>query len=117
MRDLGAESIDFLDIVFRLEKEFNIRIPQREIERLARGGLAPEEFEIDTILQPKGIERLKEMLPEIPKEEFKEGMSLRELPALFTVAVFCGIVHRKLAGNLFGGDALANEATTPGAET
>ncbi len=102
MRDLGAESIDFLDIMFKLEKEFDIKIPQREIERRARGGLQPEEFEIDSIVQEKGAARLRELLPEIPAGEIKAGMSLREIPSLFTVGVFVSIVKRKLAGNLFG---------------
>ena len=104
MRDLGAESIDFLDIMFRLEKEFEIKIPQREIERQARGGITDAEFELDGVLQPKGMARLKEIIPEIPAHEWREGLALREMPALFTVAVFCGIVQRKLDGTLFGND-------------
>lgn len=102
MKDLGAESIDFLDIMFRLEKEYNIKIPQREIERRARGGIAPEEFEVDSVLQEKGAERLRELLPEIPNGDIKAGMSLRELPTVFTVEVFVNIVKRKLDGTLFG---------------
>lgn len=97
INDLGAESIDFLDIMFRLEKEFDIKIPQREIERQARGDMPPEEFELDGILQPKGVERLRQLIPEIDPTSWREGMALRELPALFTVAVFAGIVSRKLA--------------------
>jgi acyl carrier protein len=111
MRDLNAESIDFLDIMFRLENEFSIKIPQREIEHHARGGMTPEEFEVDTILQPKGIKRLQELLPEIAPSEFKPGISLRELPGLFTVKVFCGIVQRKLDGVLFAGVPLSPGAS------
>ena len=103
VRDLGAESIDFLDIMFRLENEFNIKIPQREIENQARGGIAPEDFEKDMVLQEKGAERLRSLLPEIPKEDIYAGMSMRELPAKFTVEVFCNIVKRKIEGNLFEG--------------
>lgn len=105
IKDLGAESIDFLDIMFRLEKEFDIKIPQREIERQARGDMPPEEFEVDGILKPKGLERLKQLIPEIDSASWRDGMALRELPALFTVAVFCGIVERKLAGTLLSGGA------------
>ncbi len=104
MRDLGAESIDFLDIVFRLEKDFDIKIPQREIEKKARGGLTAEEFEVDSVLQEKGAARLREILPEIPANEIQAGMPLREIPAKFTVEVFVNIVKRKLAGELFAGD-------------
>lgn len=107
INDLGAESIDFLDIMFRLEKEFNIKIPQREIERNARGDMPPEEFEHEGILQPKGVARLKELIPEINPGAWRDGLALRELPSLFTVAVFCGIVSRKLAGGYaeFDGEA------------
>jgi len=107
INDLGAESIDFLDIMFRLEKEFDVKVPQREIERQARGDMQPEDFEKDGILQPKGLARLKELIPEIDPTAWREGMALRELPALFTVAVFVGIIERKLAGALFAGAAPA----------
>jgi len=110
MGDLGAESIDFLDIMFRMEKEFDIKIPQREIERKARGGISPEEFEVDSILQPKGAERLAQLLPEIPAGGIRAGMSLRELPAAFTVEVFVNIVKRKLDGTLFGEESTKESA-------
>ena len=114
MKDLGAESIDFLDIMFRLEKDFDIKIPQREIERQARGGISPEEFEVDGVLQSKGIERLRALIPEIPASSWREGMAMRELPALFTVNVFVGIVNRKLSGTLFGSSADNDTANVSG---
>ena len=113
MRDLGAESIDFLDIMFRLEKDFSIKIQQREIERQARGGISAEDFEADSILQPQGLARLREILPEIKPSEFRDGMSLRELPSLFTVAVFINIVERKIGGTLFQSPAAHPLAETP----
>jgi len=113
MKDLGAESIDFLDIVFRLEKDFDIKIPQREIEKKARGGIAPEDFEVDGVLKSKGAERLRELLPEISAAEIKEGMLMRELPAKFNVEVFVNIVKRKLSGEFSddGADGSNNEAS------
>ena len=107
MRDLGAESIDFLDIMFRLEREFSIKIPQREIERMARGGLAPEEFEVNSILQAKGAERMRAILPELNPDELRAGLSLRELPSLFTVEVFANIVKRKVANGELDGFVVA----------
>jgi len=101
IRELGAESIDFLDIMFRLEKDFDIKIPQREIEQKARGGLEPDEFEIDSVLQEKGAQRLRELLPEVPAADIQAGMSIRELPASFTAEVFVNIVKRKLDGTLW----------------
>jgi hypothetical protein len=100
--------------MFRLEKEFDIKIPQREIEKRARGGLTPEEFEVDSILQEQGAMRLRELLPEIPSNDIQAGMSLRELPATFTVEVFVNIVKRKADGTLWAPHA---EAATPEVST
>jgi acyl carrier protein len=50
--DLGAESIDFLDLVFQLEKEFSIKIPRGQLEKNARGDLTEEEFEQNVRLKP-----------------------------------------------------------------
>ena len=46
VNDLGAESLDYLDIVFRMERAFDIQITRGEMERAARGDLSDEEFEI-----------------------------------------------------------------------
>ena len=110
INDLGAESIDFLDIMFQLEKQFDIKIPQREIESQARGTMDPADFEVDGNLQAKGIERLQELIPEIDKGAWQEGMALRELPSLFTVEVFYGMVQRKLDGNLFAAQKVEGAA-------
>ncbi len=110
IRDLGAESIDFLDIMFRLEKEFDIKIPQREIEQKARGGMEPEQFEVDSILQEQGAQRLRALLPEVPAADIQAGMSLRELPASFTTEVFVNIVKRKLDGTLWA--PMADQSST-----
>jgi acyl carrier protein len=88
MADLGAESIDFLDIVFRLEKTFGIKIPKGEIESKARGDLAEGEFEINGVLQAKGLERLRAIMPEIPADKIKQGLRVKDIATLFTVATF-----------------------------
>jgi len=58
IEELDAESLDFLDIVFRLERSFGIKIPQGEIEGSARGGLSDGEFEENGMITPKGLEAL-----------------------------------------------------------
>ena len=110
MGELGAESIDLLDIMFRMEKEFDIKIPHRGIEKMARGGLAPEEFEVEGVLQAKGAERLREVLPEVEPAILKEGLLLRELPMHFTVEVFVNMARRKLDGESFAGIDFSSEA-------
>ncbi|HYC24383.1 MAG TPA: phosphopantetheine-binding protein [Candidatus Bathyarchaeia archaeon] len=95
--DLAAESIDFLDILFRLERGFKIKIPQGKILSDARGGLLESEFERDGVLTPAGLARLREVLSEVPAERFRPGLKLADVPRLFTVETFCRIVVRALA--------------------
>ena len=90
--DLGAESIDFLDLVFQLEKEFNIKIPRGQLEKNARGALSQEEFEQKGVLTQAGLEVLENYFDEVPKEYFKANMKVSEIPLLFTVETFCKLV-------------------------
>lgn len=90
--DLGAESIDFLDLVFQLEKEFDIKIPRGELEKNARGDLAEDEFEQGGVLTAKGLEALKNYLSEVPADQFKPEMKVNDMPTLFTVETFCKLV-------------------------
>lgn len=90
--DLGAESIDFLDLVFQLEKEFKIKIPRGQLEKNARGDLAEDEFEQGGVLTAPGLQALKNYLSEVPAEQFKASMKVNEIPMLFTVETFCKLV-------------------------
>ncbi|MBA2650607.1 MAG: acyl carrier protein [Legionella sp.] len=90
--DLGAESIDFLDLVFQLEKEFKIKIPRGQLEKNARGALAEDEFEKGGVLTPAGLEALKNYLCEVPPDQFRTNMKVNEIPMLFTVETFCKLV-------------------------
>jgi acyl carrier protein len=90
--DLGAESIDFLDLVFQLEKEFSIKIPRGQLEKNARGDLAEDEFEKGGFLTVKGMQALKDYLNEVPADYFKANMKVNEIPLLFTVETFCKLI-------------------------
>jgi acyl carrier protein len=90
--DLGAESIDFLDLVFQLEKEFKIKIPRGQLEKNARGDLAEDEFEKGGFLTERGLVALKSYLSEVPADRFKSSMKVNEIPMLFTVETFCKLV-------------------------
>ena len=86
--DLGAESIDFLDITFRLEKAFKIRIPRGELENRARGSLTDEEFAVNGRLTEAGLTQLKTVMPEVPQDRITNGLTIRDIPSLFTAATF-----------------------------
>ena len=92
--DLGAESIDFLDMVFRLERAFKIKIPRGKIVENARGDLPEAEFEQKGIVTEKGMAQLRAYLSEIPAERFKTPMKVADIPRLFTPETFCKLVVR-----------------------
>ena len=96
INDLGAESIDMLDLVFRLEREFKIKIPRGQMEKDARQGLTDEEFETRGVVTEAGMGALRAYFSEVPEERFKPTMKVAEIPALFTVESFCSVVQRAL---------------------
>jgi acyl carrier protein len=94
--ELEAESIDLLDIVFRLEREFNIQIPRGRIIEDARGDLPEAEFEDHGVLTSAGLARLREYMTEVPPESFRPQMNLAEVPTLFSVETMCKMVIRAM---------------------
>ena len=93
---LKAESIDFLDIVFRLERAFKVKIPRGQIVEDARGDLPEAEFEQKGYLTELGLERLREYLSEVPADRFRLPMKVADIPRLFTPQTFCKVVVRAL---------------------
>jgi len=93
--DLGAESIDFLDIVFRLERAFKVKIPRGKILEEARGDLSESEFEKGGEVTEAGADRLKSFLSEVSPGRFKAPLKVADIPRLFTVETFCKVVIRQ----------------------
>ena len=89
---LDAESIDFLDMVFRLERAFKVKIPRGKIVENARGDVPESEFEQNGIVTEKGLAQLKAYLSEVPAERFKTPMKVADIPRLFTPETFCKLV-------------------------
>ncbi|MCC7227938.1 MAG: hypothetical protein IT507_14740 [Burkholderiaceae bacterium] len=91
---LDAESIDFLDMVFRLERAFKIKVPRGKIIEDVRGEMPVEEFEQGGVLTEKGLARLREYLAEIPADRFKLPMRVDQIARLYTPETFCKLVIR-----------------------
>jgi acyl carrier protein len=93
--DLGAESIDFLDIVFRLEREFGIKIPRGELfpESIFQGG---PEFVQDGQVTDKGVEELRTRMPYADLGVFELDRRLTAVSDLFTVNLVTRYVLWKL---------------------
>jgi acyl carrier protein len=93
--DLGAESIDFLDIVFRLEREFGIKIPRGELfpESIFQGD--PELVQ-DGRVTPKGLEELRAKMPFADLTKFEQNPEVGNLSNLFTVDLITRYIQGKL---------------------
>jgi acyl carrier protein len=94
--DLGAESIDFLDIVFRLEKNFDIKIPRGELfpESLVA---ADASFVKDGIVTEEGIANLRRSLPYADVDKLAEDPKVENVQDLFTVNMIVKFLEAKLA--------------------
>lgn len=94
--DLGAESIDLLDIVYRLEKTFNIKIE--------RGELVPDDvvndqegkYVVEGRLTPEGLSEIKKRMPYADLESFEKNPMVQNLTTILTVNDMCYLVESKL---------------------
>lgn len=93
--DLGAESIDFLDIVFRLEREFGIKIPRNELfpESIFQGD---PDFVKDGKVTAKGLAELRSKMPFAELDEFERNPTLEAIGDLFTVNLIVSYIENKL---------------------
>jgi acyl carrier protein len=96
--DLGAESIDFLDIVFRLEREFGIKIPRGELfpESIFQGD--PELVQNGRVTD-KGLHELRSKMPFADITKFEANPELSNLSDLFTVELITRYIQGKLTSN------------------
>jgi acyl carrier protein len=94
--DLGAESIDFLDIVFRLEKAFNIKIPRGEL--FPDDVLNNPDYVSSGRLTAQGLAQLKKAMPHADFSEFEKDPDVNKVPNLFTVRTIVNYIDSKMNG-------------------
>jgi acyl carrier protein len=92
--DLGAESIDFLDIVFRLEKAFNIEIPRSEL--FPEDILTNAEYIQDGKVTPAGLAELKKRMPFADLSKFESNPEVQEFGNLLSVRDMCRYIETKV---------------------
>jgi acyl carrier protein len=92
--DLGAESIDFLDIVFRLEKGFDIKIPRGEL--FPEDVLTDSNYVQDGRVTEKGLQELRQRMPFANLDDFAKNPVVQDFPNLLTVADMCRFVEGKV---------------------
>ena len=94
--DLGAESIDFLDIMFRLQKAFGIKIPQGEL--FPDNALNNPEFVQDGKLTETGLNELRQRMPHVDIGDFEQDPDVNKVAELFTVQTIVNYVRGKVSG-------------------
>ena len=92
--DLGAESIDFLDIVFRLEKAFDIKIPRGEL--FPEDVLTDAKYVQDGRVTEEGLAELRNRMPFADLDEFVQNPVVQDFGNLLTVADMCRFVESKV---------------------
>ena len=102
MDDLGAESIDLLDILFRIEKSTGVKIEASDLGDYIQGGIPDEEFsDADEVITEKGAEHLKKVMPQTDPSEVAGKVKAEEVMTLFTVQNLADMVKNR--GNGAGG--------------
>jgi len=92
--DLGAESIDFLDIVFRLEKAFDVKIPRGEL--FPDNILNNPELVKDGKLTESGLSQLKQRMPHADFSQFEQDPDVNKMAELFRVQTIVNYVMTKV---------------------
>ena len=94
--DLGADSLDFLDIVFSIEKEFSIKVRDSELDFLSRLDFSSPEVMRDGYFTRTTVNALSEWLPRLCEMPDPDRVTPREVFSLITLETLCVLVSRKL---------------------
>jgi acyl carrier protein len=86
MDDLGAESIDLLDILFRIEKSTGVKIEASDLGDYIQGGIPDDEFgDENELVTDRGLDQLKKVMPQIDVDELRGNLKAEEVISHFTV--------------------------------
>ena len=94
--DLGAESIDLLDLSFLIEDTFGIVIEPNEFEKEAKARIPDGVYEKNGFITEEGLIQLRRSLPEVDQTRIVTGFRKADVPSLLTVGVFVHLIQRKL---------------------
>jgi acyl carrier protein len=95
--DLGAESLDFLDIAFSLEREFKVHFPRQDLLERAAKYFGEDSLVEHGVVTEVGLQMLRSAMPEVDPSRVKPGLRAVDVPDLFTVRTFVRVLDRLLA--------------------
>ena len=96
VEDLGADSLDLLDLTFHLQQKFKITISPRDLERRTQKKLGDKPMEIDGVYSREAIAEFRKAMPEIPIAELNDGLTVTELQRKLRVATMVNLVKALL---------------------
>jgi acyl carrier protein len=95
--DLGAQSLDYLDIAFSLEREFRIQFPRADFLQRASDHFGEENLVKEGVLTDLGLKLLATGMPELDRSRLRPGLKVTEVRQMFVVATFVRVVKQLLA--------------------
>ena len=99
MEDLGAESIDLLDILFRIEKSTGVKIEASDLGDYIQGGIPDDEFSDENeVITAKGAEQLNKVMPQTNPSDLEGTLKAEEVMSLFTVQNLTEMVKSRADG-------------------
>jgi acyl carrier protein len=99
MDDLGAESIDLLDILFRVEKSTGVKIEASDLGDYIQGGIPDDEFSDENeIITDKGAQQLNKVMPQTNPDELSGSLKAEDVITLFTVQNLVDMVKSRADG-------------------
>ncbi|MBH0775473.1 acyl carrier protein [Nocardia bovistercoris] len=93
--EVGAESIDLLDILFRIERRLGVKITTTELSERIQGGIPDEQFGTeDGLVSDIGLEQLEKVMPQIDRAELSGNLAAEDVMNLFTVRNLANMVEQ-----------------------
>jgi acyl carrier protein len=97
--DLGAESIDLLDVLFRIERSTSVKVQASDIGEHIQGGIPDDEFgNEEGIVSDKGLDQLKKVMPQIEPDSLRGSLRAEQVITLFTVKNLADLVASRAGG-------------------
>lgn len=94
---LGAESIDLLDILFRIERKVGVKIQASDLAAYVQGGIPDEEFsDQNEVISAKGLAQLKKVMPQIDTDALAGKLQAQKVLTLFTVQNLADMVDQRV---------------------
>src|SRR5436305_7649398 len=96
--DLGAESIDLLDILFRIERQVGVKVQASDLGEYVQGGIPDDEFgDENEVITPKGMAQLKRAMPQIDAEALQGKLKADQVMSLFSVQNLADMIEERAA--------------------